>query len=299
VVGLALLLGLLFPALADARRVSLWIEPMDGVDSNAGSRLAEHVRVSLPAGGRVKLVWPGAVWVDGRCRVEVGAQASAQRQGARFTISDPYAQWPFVSVSADVSRHCPVGTRTRILRSARLDTHRAACAGDGKKVVQNAFLRVYDQPPFRKVCALASRRRFDLGYSRGNTRCDPDVCRVGATAIAGRLFAYADEFAGRRASSSGLYVRDGLTGRELLHVQSGQTCDETYEGGPVTSLVLRADGAVAWIVEGCPPNSGRTYEVRTPKEVLASGTDIDPDSLRRTAGGITWVQGATTRSAPL
>jgi hypothetical protein len=297
--GLAVVLSLVFPAFADARRVSVWIEPVDDVNNNAGSRLAEHVRVSLPGRGRVKLVWPGAVWVDGRCRVEIGAQAREQRKGARFTISAPYAQWPFVSVSVDASRHCPAGTHTRILRSARLDAHRAACTHDGTKVAQNQYLRVYDQPPFRKVCALASRRRFDLGYSRGNRRCDPDVCHVGATTIAGRLFAYSDEFAGRRASSSSLYVRDGLTGRELLHVQSGTTCDETYEGGPVSSLVLRADGAVAWVVEGCPPYAGTTYEVRTPNGVVASGADIDGDSLRLTADGITWMQGGSARSAPL
>ena len=298
-VGLAVLLGALFPAIADARRVSLWIEPVDEVNNNAGSRLAEHVRVSLPNHGRLKHVWPGAVWVHGRCRVEVGAQAREQRRGARFTITDRYAQWPFVSVFVEATNRCPAGTRARILRSAKLDTHRAACADDGKQVVQNEFLRVYDQPPFRKVCALASHRRFDLGFTRNNSRCYVEACYVGPTKVAGRLFACSDEYAGRRASSSYLFVRDGLTGRELFHVQSGLTCDTSYQAGPVSSLVLRTDGAVAWIVGGCTSYPDTTYEVRTRNGVVASGTDIARDSLTLTSEGISWIQGGTTRSAPL
>jgi hypothetical protein len=295
----AAVLSLLLAPPADARRVSLWIEPVDQSNNNAGSRLAEHVRVSLPNRGKVRIAWPGAVWTSGDCRIAIGAQARERRRGARFTISDPYAQRPFVRVSVDVNQHCPDGSRQRILRSAALDQHRAACAHDGAVVAQNPVLRVYDQPPFRKVCALASHRRFDLGFTRNNNRCYVESCYVGETKLVGRLVAYASEYAGRRDSTSYIHVRDGLSGREVLQLQSGPNCDETNQAGPVSSLVLRADGAVAWIVQSCTRYPVQSYEVRTSKGMIAAGTDIDPDSLLLTADGITWTQAGVAHTATL
>jgi hypothetical protein len=69
--------------------------------------------------------------------------------------------------------------------------------------------------------------------------------------------------------------------------------------GYVLDLVLRRDGAVAWINEG-----GRgQYEVhaadRSGERMLASGTSIDPKSLKLGAGKLYWAQGAKPFSASL
>jgi hypothetical protein len=76
----------------------------------------------------------------------------------------------------------------------------------------------------------------------------------------------------------------------------------------VASLVLKSDGAVAWIAtnflgSGCSAPPGPAIEVRRHDgrglRVVASSTAIVPSSLRLHRSTITWVQAGTHRSASL
>lgn len=115
---------------------------------------------------------------------------------------------------------------------------------------------------------------------------------------ASRLLVFAE--GGRGFSGTRVQVYDGLSGKEVRSVQAGITCpeDSRYQAGPVTALVLRADGTPACIVGDCnlvgPP---KTYEVRTPAGVVGSGPGIDPGSLTLAGDTISWVQDGVARQS--
>lgn len=74
--------------------------------------------------------------------------------------------------------------------------------------------------------------------------------------------------------------------------------------GHTTSLVLKADGAVAWIVNDNAPPDPPTYEVIKADAtgrpiVLAAGTDITPGSLTLSGSTLHWAQAASTHTATL
>jgi hypothetical protein len=71
----------------------------------------------------------------------------------------------------------------------------------------------------------------------------------------------------------------------------------------VTALVMRPDGALAWIVAVAHPMSGPSgYQVRssssgTDSSLLGEGEDIEPGSLALAGPRIYWTQGGQPRSA--
>jgi hypothetical protein len=75
--------------------------------------------------------------------------------------------------------------------------------------------------------------------------------------------------------------------------------------GPVVSLVVKSDGAVAWIVENEIParHVPAEYEVhavdKTGNRLLAAGSDIDPHSLALAGSTLYWTQGGKPMSAVL
>ncbi len=142
------------------------------------------------------------------------------------------------------------------------------------------------------VCSRASGRRFVLGRTAENDDCLPDSCSVGRPVVAGRLVAYSEDTWTRTGGSSSVILRDGLTGRTLRTVPAGADCpgNPDYTAGPVHSLVLRADGAFAWIASHVFCDDEKTFEVHTLAGLQASGTGIDADSLRLRGGTISWRQ---------
>jgi len=126
------------------------------------------------------------------------------------------------------------------------------------------------------------------------------------------------EVAGRRALL-GIYecsLYGGGWTLELVNLSDG---GREFRSNPIASppvtegtwdslhrMVLTADGAVAWTatreaghratnVEVLRRRRGSTREV----VLLDGGTDIDPGSLRKRGGTITWTKGGVRRSAPL
>jgi hypothetical protein len=97
-------------------------------------------------------------------------------------------------------------------------------------------------------------------------------------------------------------VRDLRTGEVVHKVPTGTqtTPSPKIVGvGPTTAIVVKSDGAVAWIAEAGVGN----YEVhaldKTGSRLLASGEDIKPHVLGIKGSRLYWKQGAQMQSAVL
>jgi hypothetical protein len=97
-------------------------------------------------------------------------------------------------------------------------------------------------------------------------------------------------------------VRDLRSGRVLRSTPTGTSTNPMVVGvGPTTSIVLKKDGAVAWIVD--TSGEQNRYQVhaadRSGARLLASGSDVDPSSLALAGSTLYWTQGGKAFSAAL
>jgi hypothetical protein len=100
-------------------------------------------------------------------------------------------------------------------------------------------------------------------------------------------------------------VRDLRTGRVLHRVPTGAPLEPKpgYVGvGNVVSIVVKSDGAVAWIADDYE-RSGTAHGTeyidvyavdKSGTRLLAAGTEIDPSSLALSVGGSNIGQGSRT-----
>lgn len=100
-----------------------------------------------------------------------------------------------------------------------------------------------------------------------------------------------------------IFVRDLRTGRVLHKVPTGTSTVKGWVGvGPIDALVVKSDGAVAWIAS-LVGEGQHGYEVhavdKTGSRLVASGTSIDPRSLALAGSTLYWTQGGVPMSAPL
>jgi hypothetical protein len=103
-------------------------------------------------------------------------------------------------------------------------------------------------------------------------------------------------------SESRIVVRDLRTGQIIHRVPNAESDIATNVGsGAVTKIVLKGDGAVAWIVAAT--EDPKWYEVRaaddTGSRLLASGADITPNSLKLKGSALRWTQSGKPASAVL
>ena len=102
-------------------------------------------------------------------------------------------------------------------------------------------------------------------------------------------------------------VRDLRNGRLVRRVPTGATRKPQDVGiGPVVGMVVKSDGAVAWIAriaEALVRGKPWEYEVhavdKTGSRLLESGADIDPSSLALAGSTLYWTQGGRPMSAVL
>lgn len=108
-------------------------------------------------------------------------------------------------------------------------------------------------------------------------------------------------------------VRNLATGKVAHRVPSGTPAHpeppRTEQGGtftdlgigPIESLVVKKDGAVAWIVQASRENG--TYQVHaldmTSERVLAVGPEVEPHSLALAGSTLYWTQDGKPMSAGL
>lgn len=151
------------------------------------------------------------------------------------------------------------------------------------------------------LCSYRTSRRTPLGTDD----CFNSI-EVGLTRFSRRLLAVGLLSCGPGGSVSTLDVRRTRDGRRIRRVQAVPA--PPFVPGAlmrVTDLVLRGDGALAWIVEiRDTATATPRYQVRTSvrgrdSTLLAEGTDIPPGSLALAGSTLYWTQAGAARSAPL
>jgi len=107
-----------------------------------------------------------------------------------------------------------------------------------------------------------------------------------------------------RDLSNGKVIDDLPTGTpahpQLPRTEGGLTVRDVGIG-PATSIVVKSDGGVAWIVSA--PKEDGYYQVhavdKTGSRVLASGPEIDPTSLALAGSTLYWSEAGRPMSATL
>jgi hypothetical protein len=146
------------------------------------------------------------------------------------------------------------------------------------------------------------RRTFELGPPESSSAAS--FGGVAPKALVGTIVAY------EHLNPREMTVRDLRNGRILRRLPIGKrsAADNTRGPGSAQSVVLKADGSVAWIdrfKREATPGSPLTteYEVEAidgaGTRVLAVGTDIAPKSLALAGSTLYWTQGGKPFSAVL
>ena len=156
---------------------------------------------------------------------------------------------------------------------------------------------------FAYGCTFSNKRSYALGRYDPECLGSPQGGGCGGVediTLAGPIGAYEEssESPGEGASYT-VVVRDLRTGRVLHKVAAGPP-----GRGPTTGIVVKSDGAVAWIVESrAVSNPPAEYQVhvldKTGNRVLASGSEVEPHSLALAGSTLYWTQGGKPMSAVL
>jgi hypothetical protein len=153
-------------------------------------------------------------------------------------------------------------------------------------------------------CVHGGRRAYALGRKLQGSEMGGGG--VAEEVLAGPMVAYEKSSFSTSVFSSGfsrvwVFVRDLRTGRILHELPTG-TADRPGDVGKgrTSAIVVKADGAVAWINPIEAPVSWEIHAVDgSGSRVLASGAGIDPYSLRLKNSTLSWVQNGKTEFATL
>jgi hypothetical protein len=155
-------------------------------------------------------------------------------------------------------------------------------------------------------CAYGHRSVYNLGAVASCGGGGGSCGGISRETLAGPIVAFAEGSSAGALSLGGgaahefVVVCDLRSGRAVHRVPTGPS--PSHEGiGPAEAIVLKGDGAVAWIVQTSPEEG--TYQVqaldRSGTRKLASGADIDPHSLALAGSTLYWIQAGKPISAPL
>jgi hypothetical protein len=146
------------------------------------------------------------------------------------------------------------------------------------------------------ACDRRTGKRIRLGNAR---RCIA-AALVDRAAVAGDVIAYGTERCGVDTGSASVSVLRLPGGKKLrsLAAATGAVGPESYQS--VDSLVVKRDGAVAWIATARSIiGRGTRIEVHANAQLLDSGPGIVGSSLRIHGSTLTWRHGTAMRSARL
>ncbi|HEX4283278.1 MAG TPA: hypothetical protein VHZ27_21095 [Solirubrobacteraceae bacterium] len=169
-----------------------------------------------------------------------------------------------------------------------------------KTLAASARARVYQVGSEVYGCAASGRGSFRLGNATHTIR----ELRAGPVAVAGDLAAYGLTSFGIDTVRAQVVVRRLTDGARLQAFPATKAVGaESFES--VGSVVVKPDGAVAWIAhESSIGARGQTTEVQSARAggsnvVVASGSGIDPSSLRLRGSTLSWRDAGVTRRATL
>jgi hypothetical protein len=186
-------------------------------------------------------------------------------------------------------------------------------------ITADAQVQVYTAPA-GDLFACGYGREFNLGGSNGFSSGGGG--ELTHFTLAGAVLAF-ESFGDELRPLPGvrewrIVVRSLRTGKVLHHVPTGTANPSatvvTPDGiqnpksigiGPVVSVVVKSDGAAAWIAENDTPerHDPAEYEVHALDSaggrLLASGSDIDPHSLALAGSTLYWTQGRKPMSSRL
>lgn len=147
-------------------------------------------------------------------------------------------------------------------------------------------------------CTYGSSRLYQLGHAIENGSIDSRVFALAGTVVAYTTIAPASASVPETLKVIALNLSTG----QMLHHESFPPV------GEATSIVVKSDGSVAWIVAGptfdCVPVATPCYEVedveaRGGGALLAKGPEIEPYSLALSGNALYWMQDSKPRSAVL
>jgi hypothetical protein len=191
------------------------------------------------------------------------------------------------------------GGAVALAASASRDPARHCGPASGHTLAADAVARVYVIGDVVSGCASGGKRAYTLGHRR---TCIASA-RVAPVALAGRVAAYGSERCGVDTGSTDVVVRR-LTDGVQLHALPATRPPGAESFQHVDSLVVKADGAVAWIATGSSIVGHRSLiEVhksdRDGNALLDSGAAIALRSLRLHHSTLSWTDGSATRTAAL
>lgn len=155
------------------------------------------------------------------------------------------------------------------------------------------------------ACAYRAKRAYLLGreakFSSGGGGGVELPRLVGPVVAYGKSLDVEGIFPNPGHSINLVIVRNLMTGRVLHKVPTGPSSRNSVGAGPVGALVVKRDGAVAWINGAGDATFKHEVHVidRKGSRLLASGLGIDPLSLRLRGSTISWTQNGQSFSAPL
>ncbi len=144
-------------------------------------------------------------------------------------------------------------------------------------------------------CAYGHRRSYYLGAPLPNVGTSSGIVGIRLETLSGAMVAYEYGVAGPSGSYQSVIVRNLSNGRMRKLVTGAAIHPEPgFHGiGPARAIVVKSDGAVAWIVETNSTPS-REYAVEavdsTGTRLLAESAGINPSSLALTGSTLYWTQ---------
>ena len=157
-------------------------------------------------------------------------------------------------------------------------------------------------------CARGGRRAFEVGGPGESSSSGGSATRN--LTLTGQVVGWEEHE--RTTGTTGelgrdewtIIVRNLRTGRILHKLPTGAAIVREWTGvGPTTEIVVSASGDVAWIARVADAQGLHGYEVhvadKAGSRLLATGSNIAPNSLALAGNTLYWTQGGQPSSAPL
>jgi hypothetical protein len=188
-----------------------------------------------------------------------------------------------------------------VVAASGASAHGALCGpSKARTLAADRLARVYSRGGKVYGCAKASHSSYVLGSASSSM----GQGRVGPIDLAGVDVGFGRTTSGVDVISAEVVVENLTDGRVLRDhgATAGNFGPETAQ--QVDSIVVKADGSVAWIasVSSIVSHRGTTQvrkSDRTRRTSLDSSRKIKPDSLRLDGSKLTWREGSTTKTATL